>query len=32
MFNKYAIYACIIEHIFKHVYGEKPCMSKSKAS
>ena len=32
MFYKYAIYACIIEHIFKHVYGEKPYMSKRKAS
>ena len=31
MLYKYAIYACIIEHIFKHVYGEKPYMSKRKA-
>ncbi len=32
MFNKYAVHACMTEHIYEHVYGEKPYMSKRKAS
>ena len=30
MFNKYAVHACMTEHIYEHVYGEKPYMSKSR--
>ena len=30
MFNKYAVHACMTEHIYEHVYGEKPYMSKRK--
>ena len=30
MFNKYAVHACMTEHIYEHVYGEKPYMSKEK--
>ena len=32
MSHKYAMYARIHEHILGHVYGEKPYMSKRKAS
>ena len=30
IFNKYASHACMIEHIFKYVYGEKPSWAKEK--
>ena len=32
MFNKYVSHACMIEHIYEHVYGEQPYMSKNQAS
>ena len=32
MFHKYVKHACMHEHILEHVYGEKPYMSKRKAS
>ena len=30
IFNKYESHACMIEHIFKNVYGEKPSWAKEK--
>ena len=30
IFNNYAGHACMIEHIFKYVYGEKPLRAKEK--
>ncbi len=30
IFNKYESHACLIEHIFKNVYGEKPSCAKEK--
>ena len=30
IFNKYASHACMIEHIFKYVYGEKPSWAKER--
>ena len=32
IFNKYVNHACMNEHIFENLYGEKPNMSKRKAS
>ena len=30
MFSKYVFHACMNKHIFEHVYGEEPFMSKRK--